>query len=153
MAGPNSSSVLDLFRLDGRTALVTGGGQGIGRAFCIALAQAGAGVAVVDMNIDAAQAVAKEVRNTGAPSMAIEANVTDPDGVDAAVKRVVDNWGGLTIAVNNAGISQWIDAESSSLEEWRSVLSVNLDGVFVCCKAEARVMLQAGYGKISAMIR
>lgn len=140
--------ILARFRLDGRTALVTGGGQGIGRAFCHALAEAGASVAVIDIDAGAAAAVAEELAAKGARSMPVTADVTDPGQVAAAVALVVSTWGSLTIGVNNAGIGQWVDSEAATPEEWDRVMRVNLDAVFWCAQAEARVMLAAGYGKI-----
>lgn len=141
-------AIIERFRLEERTALVTGGGSGIGRGFALALGQAGARVAVVDMDSGAAQAVANEITEDGADAIALTADVTDPQQVQAAVDTVVDRWGSLTIGVNNAGISGWFDAETMPVDEWRKIMSVNLDGVFYCAQAEARAMLEAGYGKI-----
>jgi len=140
--------ILERFRLDGRTALVTGGGQGIGRAFCHALAEAGAAVAVVDVDASAAESVAAEVAAKGARGMPVAADVTDPDQVTRAVERIVAAWGGLTIGVNNAGVGMWVDSEAATPAEWDRVMRVNLDAVFWCAQAEARVMLKTGYGKI-----
>jgi NAD(P)-dependent dehydrogenase (short-subunit alcohol dehydrogenase family) len=137
-----------LFDLSGRTAMVTGGARGIGRGFCHALAASGASVGVVDMELEAAEAVAAEVREYGVDAIAVSANVTVPEDVDRAVRTIHDRIGGPTIGVNNAGVGCWVDSESSTTEEWRRVLSVNLDGVFYCCQAQARIMLEAGYGKI-----
>lgn len=142
------ASILDRFRLDGRVALVTGGGSGIGKGFAEALAQAGARVAVVDMDGEAADEVAHQITADGAEAIAVTTDVTQPDQVQAMVDRVVDHWGGLVIGVNNAGISTWFDAETMPVEEWRRVMAVNLDAVFYCAQAEGRVMLAAGYGKI-----
>lgn len=143
-----ASPILERFRLDGRSALVTGGGRGIGRAFCHALADAGAAVAVVDLDDAAAASVASELAAKGARSMAVAADVTDPEQVRAAVGRVAAAWGGLTIGVNNAGVGHWVDSETATPAEWARVMRVNLDAVFWCAQAEARVMLPAGYGKI-----
>jgi NAD(P)-dependent dehydrogenase (short-subunit alcohol dehydrogenase family) len=141
-------SISERFRLDGRTALVTGGGSGIGRGFAHALGQAGAKVAVVDLDGRAADVVAVEIAQSGADAIAVTADVTSPEQIQAAVQRVVDQWGRLTIGVNNAGIAGWFDAETMPAEEWRKIMSINLDGVFYSAQAEARVMLDTGYGKI-----
>ena len=142
------SPILERFRLDGRTAYVTGGGQGIGRGFAHALGEAGANVAVVDVVAERAETVAHELATKGIASLALTADVTQPDQVAAMVSRVVDHFGGLTVGVNNAGIGLWEDSERLSYADWRRVMDVNLNAVFLCAQAAARVMLPAGYGKI-----
>ncbi|MBC7814551.1 MAG: SDR family NAD(P)-dependent oxidoreductase, partial [Burkholderiales bacterium] len=107
----DAKPILDRFRLDGRTALVTGGGQGIGRAFAHALGEAGAAVAVVDVVLERAENVAGELAAKGIDSIALQADVTKPDDVQAMVEAVVAKWGKLTIGVNNAGIGQWVNSE------------------------------------------
>jgi NAD(P)-dependent dehydrogenase (short-subunit alcohol dehydrogenase family) len=140
--------ILDRFSLKGRHALVTGGGQGIGRAFAHALAEAGANVAIVDANAATAEAVAAELRAKGAASIAVQADVTRPDDAARTVESVVAAFGGLTIAVNNAGIGQWQAADAMSETDWDRMMSINLKGVFLGAQAQARHMLAAGYGKI-----
>lgn len=140
--------ILERFRLDGRVALVTGGGQGIGRGFAHALGEAGAAVAVVDVVTERAEAVAGELEKKGVDALAVTADVTDAGQVQQMVDTIVDYWGKLTIGVNNAGIGVWADAETMDEAEWKRVLDVNLNAVFLCAQAEGRVMLEAGYGKI-----
>jgi sorbose reductase len=141
-------SILDRLRLDGRVALVTGGGQGIGRAFAHALGEAGAAVAVVDLVAERAEAVAGELRSKQVDAIAIAADVTRADQAQSMVDTVLARWGRLTIAVNNAGIGSWSDAEATSAADWDRVMDLNLKGVFLCAQAEGRAMLAAGYGKI-----
>jgi NAD(P)-dependent dehydrogenase (short-subunit alcohol dehydrogenase family) len=143
-----ASPILERFRLDGRVAFVTGGGQGIGRAFAHGLGEAGAAVAVVDLRLDLAEEVAHELAQKNIRSMAIKADVTRPDDVQAMVDTIVSTLGGLTIACNNAGIGQWADAESMSYGDWLRMMDVDLNSVFLCSQHAARVMLPGGYGKI-----
>jgi NAD(P)-dependent dehydrogenase (short-subunit alcohol dehydrogenase family) len=140
--------ILERFSLAGRTALVTGGGQGIGRAFAHALGEAGAAVAIVDLSLKEAENVVSELKAKSITAIAIQADVTKSDQVDAMVATIVKQWGKLTIAVNNAGIGQWIAAEDMGDADWDKMLNLNLKGVFLCMRAEAKVMLPAGYGKI-----
>jgi len=141
-------NIIDRFRLDGRVALVTGAGQGIGRGYALALGEAGARVAVVDLNLASAEQVAQELSDKKAEAIALKADVTRTPEVEGMVARVLQHFGSLTIGVNNAGIGKWCDSEAMKDEEWRAVLSLNLDAVYYCAREEGRVMLKSGYGKI-----
>lgn len=141
-------SILDRFKLDGKTALVTGGGQGIGRGYAHALAEAGASVAIVDINSTTAQQVTEEIRELGQQAISIVADVTVSADVKRMVDTVVEEWGKLDIAVNNAGRTIWSKTEDMTEEDWDKVLDLNLKGVFLCAQAEARVMIPQKYGKI-----
>jgi NAD(P)-dependent dehydrogenase (short-subunit alcohol dehydrogenase family) len=140
--------ILDRFKLDGKTALVTGGGQGIGRGYAHALAEAGASVAIVDINPDTAQQVSEEIRGLGQRSISVVADVTVADDTEQMVETVVDEWGKLDIAVNNAGRTMWEKTEYIAEEDWDKVLNLNLKGVFLCAQAEAKAMIPRKYGKI-----
>lgn len=141
-------TVLDRMRLDGKTALVTGGGQGIGRAFAHALAEAGAAVCVVDINEERAKAVAMEITSKGARAMCHRADMTNAESIVAMVDAVVAEFGALDIAVNNAGVNKNSAAEDTPIEDWDLTFNLNTRGVFLCCQAEAKHMLARGTGKI-----
>jgi NAD(P)-dependent dehydrogenase (short-subunit alcohol dehydrogenase family) len=141
-------SILDRFKLDGKTALVTGGGQGIGQAYCFALGEAGAKIAVVDINPAVAEETAQGLIKKGVEAIAVTTDVTKEDDVKKMVKTVVDKWGFLSIGVNNAGMGAWHDALTQDFNEWRKILSLNLDAVFLCARTEAVEMAKKGYGKL-----
>ncbi len=145
-----SKSIMDRFSLKGKTALVTGAGQGIGRALAHGLADAGADVAIVDLDLDLARNVSDEItnRNPDVRSMAINADVTSPEQVNSMVDQIVKSWGKLTIACNNAGIGQWVDTLDMSYADWQRMIKIDLDSVFLCAQAEARHMVKNNYGKI-----
>ncbi|MBZ0299353.1 MAG: glucose 1-dehydrogenase [Anaerolineae bacterium] len=144
----SAKPILERFQLQGRIALVTGGGQGIGRAFAHALGEAGAALAVVDVVTERAETVAAELTTKGIDSLALTADVTQTAQVQAMVDAILKKWGRLTIAINNAGIADWTAAEDVSEDSWDRLNAVNLKGVFLCAQAEGRVMLEAGYGKV-----
>ncbi len=142
--------ILDRFKLDGKNALVTGAGRGIGRGLAFALAEAGANVAVIDILEDNAVKTAEEIAEaTGRRTLAVQCDIADADAVEAMVKKVVDTFGRLDIAVNNAGISIPIKGILDvSADEWKKQMDINLNGTWNCLKAEAKVMIPNGYGKI-----
>jgi NAD(P)-dependent dehydrogenase (short-subunit alcohol dehydrogenase family) len=139
---------LDPLPLDGRVALVTGAGRGIGRAFAHAIGRAGARVAVWSLSKQHAAAVAAELHADGVGAIALAGDVSRPDDVERCVAATLEAFGQLDIAVNNAGINANSPAAETSLEEWDQILATNLRGVFLCCQAEANQMVGAGYGKI-----
>lgn len=141
-------SVKDLFSVEGQVAFVTGGGRGIGKVFCLALAEAGADVAVIDIDPETASQTAGEIEAMGRRALAIKADVTKPEEVENAVQRTVERFGRIDILVNNAGICIHENAENMTDEQWEAVMDVNLKGVFNCCRAVGRVMIKQGGGKI-----
>lgn len=141
----------DLFRLDGKVALVTGSASGLGKAISRGFAQHGADVAAADINLAGAEQTAKEVREIGPRSMALEVDVRSSEQVDAMVERLVDRMGRIDILVNCAGVARRRPAEEMTDEDWDISLDVNLRGTFLCCRAAGRVMLEQGDGRIVNM--
>ncbi len=138
--------------LTGRVALVTGGGSGIGAASARALAALGAHVAVTDISAGSAEGLAAAIAADGGRAFARTVDVADARAVDEMVEAVVQEAGGLDIAVNNAGVTVPILPIADVPDDhWRRVTSINLDGVFYCLRAEARVMRARGGGSIVNM--
>jgi 3-oxoacyl-[acyl-carrier protein] reductase len=140
------SGVVDL---SGRRALVTGASRGIGRAIAVELARCGAAVAVnYRTRADAAEAVVAEIHGAGGRATAVRADVTDLDAVQAMVKQVTEQLGGLEILVNNAGVIGDAYLMMMKPEAWREVIAVSLDGAFHCTKAAIRPMMRGRWGRI-----
>lgn len=146
--GRPGERILDRFRLDGQSALVTGAGSGIGRAFAHALGEAGAKVAVVDLDGERAELVTKELADKGIESIALRADASDEASIGAFVHDTLAAFGGLQIAVNNAGINLNAPAEDTPADQWDRIFAINTRGVFLACQHEARAMFTQGYGKI-----
>jgi NAD(P)-dependent dehydrogenase (short-subunit alcohol dehydrogenase family) len=139
----------DLFRLDGQTALVTGGSKGLGEAMAHALAGAGAEVVITSRHADEAQAVADDIaRRTSRRVVAFEADAADREQADASVAFAVEQFGQLDILVNNAGVNLRAPIVDMDDETWETVLGINLSGPFYYCRAAGRHMIPRGYGRV-----
>jgi 2-hydroxycyclohexanecarboxyl-CoA dehydrogenase len=134
--------------LGGRSAIVTGGGQGIGRGIALALAAAGADVAVLDVNLAATSEVATMVRERGPRGLALEADVTDGARVESAIAEVVRSFGRLDVLVNNAGWTPNEPFAGSAPETWQRVIAVNYTGVLLCTRAALGAMVPRRGGRI-----
>ncbi len=138
--------------LEGKVAIVTGGGSGIGAAVARQLAGEGAVVVVADVDEGAAQGVAAEIRSAGGMARAFVVDVTDAEAVERLIAYTVDKCGGLHLAVNNAGIDGARKATADyPLEDWNRLINVNLNGVFYCMKYQIPAMLGNGGGAIVNM--
>jgi len=137
------------FSLEGKTAIVTGGAGGLGRAMVASYAEAGANVVIASRNEDKIEAEAAAIRNNRLSAIAIPVDVTSEDQVDNLIRKTVEEFGSVDIVVNNAG--RWGRshlAEETPLEEWREVVDQNLTGVFIPCMAAGRQMIKQQHGKI-----
>ena len=142
-------TILDRFRLDGKTAIVTGGSKGLGKSMALALAEAGANVVVCSRDKAAVQAVALELTEaTGIVCRGVACDVTQPDQVAALVARTLDAFGRIDILVNNAGINLRGPIEDLSLETFEQVMAVNLTGPWLTCRAVAKHMKERGSGRV-----
>jgi NAD(P)-dependent dehydrogenase (short-subunit alcohol dehydrogenase family) len=136
-------------KFEGKAGLVTGAGSGIGRACALLMARKGAKVVVADVDVAGGEETVKLIEGAGGKALFVKADVSDPAQVEAAVKAGVDAFGGLHLAVNNAGIGGEANlAGDYSPEGWRKVIGINLDGVFYSMRYEIPAMLASGGGSI-----
>lgn len=141
--------IIEKMRLDGKKAFVTGGARGIGKRYAIALAEAGADVAIVDMDIEEAQKTADEIQKANNNHMiAIKCDITKPDEVEHMIDVILKEFGRLDAAFCNAGIGYNVEIENDTLETWSRVINVNLNGTFLTAQAAGKVMLKQGGGSI-----
>jgi NAD(P)-dependent dehydrogenase (short-subunit alcohol dehydrogenase family) len=138
----------ELFDLSGRTAIVTGGGSGIGRQMATGLAEAGANVVLCARKVERCEAAAAEIEALGVRALAFACDVRDPDDVNAVVYQTRVELDRIDILVNNAGTSWGAAAEDHPLEGWQKVIDVNLTGVFLFAQAAGRAMIEQQGGKI-----
>jgi 2-dehydro-3-deoxy-D-gluconate 5-dehydrogenase len=139
--------VLDSFNLTGKNALVTGSHKGLGAAIAIALAQAGANIALHGRSADPEE-TAKSVRASGVKAISLRGDVADPKVCDEMLETTVRDLGSIDILVNNAGIIRRAPAADYSMKDWNDVVEVNLNSMFRFCQNAGRHMLKQGNGKI-----
>lgn len=134
--------------LTDKVAIVTGAGRGIGRTIALTLAKHGANVAVVDVNLGNANGVVREIEALGQKGLALEVDVSDEIKVKTMIDNCIEHFKRVDVLVNNAGVVQTGPLTDISVEAWDKVMSVNLKGVFLCCKAVFPFMMARKSGKI-----
>jgi len=140
--------ILDKFSLAGQVGIVTGAGQGLGKTFALAFADAGADVVVAELKPETGEQTAGAVRAIGRRSIAVQTDVRRRDSIAAMVKRTIEEFGRIDFLMNNAGITKWGNAEDVSEADWREVIEVNLNGLFFCCQEVGRHMIERRSGRI-----
>ena len=141
-------NVKDLFSLKGRNAIVTGGGQGIGKAIAIGLAQAGADIIIAARRTETAQELKPVIEAMGVSCTVLCCDIRNEEAVKGMVGEVVNQFGKIDVLVNNAGVWRGDDAEKVTLEDWREVIDVNLTGTFIVSREVGNIMLQQQKGSI-----
>jgi len=137
-----------MFDLTGQKAIVTGGGQGLGKEMALALAEAGADVLVVQRRVEVAEQTAEEIRALGRDAVAMKVDVSNAADVDNMVAAAMDRFGKIDILINNAGVGQAIWAIDMPEEDWDRMMDIHVKGTFLCCQRAAREMRKAMKGSI-----
>lgn len=135
-------------RLENKVAIVTGSGGGIGESTAKLFASEGARIVVVDVNIEQAERVAKEIMDAGGDAFAMKVDVSSKDDVDKMVAETKARYGSIDILINNAGINRDAFAVKMKEEQWDAVIDINLKGTFLCCTAVQTIMAEGGGGRI-----
>jgi len=134
--------------LEGKVAIVTGAGTGMGESHALALAKAGADMVIADIDPELAEKVAAEIKSTGRRAIAVKVDVSNSDDVRQLVKKTLDAFQKIDILVNNAGIDRLYPAEELVEAEWDAMINVNLKGTFLCSQEVGRQMIKQKSGKI-----
>ena len=140
--------VLEKFSLEGQVGIITGGGQGLGKVFCQAFAEAGADVVVAEINPETGPVTVEEVEARGRRGLFVQTDVRSHESIDAMVDSALETFGKIDFLMNNAGVTIWCEAENVSEADWRQVIDVNLNGLFFCSQAVGRHMIERGGGRI-----
>lgn len=143
--------IQDMFTLNGKVALITGASRGIGEHLALALAEAGADVAVASRGVEGSREVAERIAALGRRAYVAQVDVSNVDSIKAMAEDVARHFGRIDVLVNNAGVNITKPALDVSEEDWDRVLDTNLKGTFFCCQAVGRIMVANGYGRIVNM--
>jgi NAD(P)-dependent dehydrogenase (short-subunit alcohol dehydrogenase family) len=138
----------DLFSLQGKTAIVTGGGRGLGQQIAVAYAEAGANVVVCSRNLDACKQLSEAIREKGGRSLAMKCDVSNPNDIQHVVNETLKEFGRIDILVNNSGTSWGAPALDMPAEKWDKVMDINLKAVFLFSQTVGKIMVEQRSGKI-----
>lgn len=140
--------VKELFDLTNQTAIVTGGGTGIGKQIAFAFAEAGANVVICSRNVEVCQEISNQIKELGVKSLAIKCDVSNPEEINNVISETLKKFGKIDILVNNSGATWYAPALEMPVEKWDKVMDVNLKAVFLFSQAAAKLMVEQGSGKI-----
>lgn len=141
-------TILEMFELKGKTAIITGGGRGLGEQIAKGYAEAGANIVLCSRKVEACEEVAQNLRELGAETLAIQCDVSNPDDIQKVVDETMSRFGRIDILVNNSGASWGAPSLEMPLEAWNKVINVNLTGTFLMSQAVGKVMAEQKGGKI-----
>ncbi|KAA0548162.1 SDR family oxidoreductase [Bacillus sp. BGMRC 2118] len=141
-------NVMKLFNLSGKTAIVTGGGRGLGEQIATGFAEAGANVVICSRNVEACEEVSEKLKEIGARTLALKCDITNPEDVKDVVRKTIDEFGSIDILVNNSGATWGAPAAEMPIEAWEKVLKVNVTGTFLMSQEVGKVMIEQKSGKI-----
>ncbi|WP_431803919.1 SDR family oxidoreductase [Halobacillus andaensis] len=140
--------IKQLFDLSGKTAIVTGGGRGLGKQIAEGFAESGANVVVCSRKEEACREVSESLAELGVETMALKCDITNPEDIEYVVRQTTERFGVIDILVNNSGATWGAKAEEMPLSAWQKVMDVNVTGTFLMSQAVGKVMLKQGGGKI-----
>ena len=141
-------NVMELFKLDGKTAIVTGGGRGLGAMMAEAFAEAGANLVLCSRKLEACQETADKLNKMGIRTLALACDVTNEDDVKNVVQQALEKFGSIDILVNNSGATWGAPAADMPLDAWKKVMDVNVTGTFLMSREAGKVMIEQKSGKI-----
>ncbi|MDN7246731.1 SDR family oxidoreductase [Planococcus shenhongbingii] len=141
-------NVLDLFKLEGKTAIVTGGGRGLGAQIAEGFAEAGANVVVCSRKLDACEEISEQLKQKGVKSLALVCDVTNPEDVKRVVQKTLEEFGTIDILVNNSGATWGAPVLDMPLDAWHKVMEVNVTGTFLMSREVGETMIRQKSGKI-----
>lgn len=141
-------NVMDLFDLTGKTALITGGGRGLGAQIAEGFAEGGANIVLCSRKVETCQETADRLAKLGVKTLALSCDISKPEDVHKVVDRTVKEFGSIDILVNNSGATWGAPAEEMPLEAWHKVINVNVTGTFLMSQAAGNIMIEQKSGKI-----